>query len=85
MVLVYFIYFKALLRVLVHQLLVRRNIWFSFDYDFLYLKGAMRDEFSNFSQPYFIFDRRIILSGIILFPMPILKWRKERRQKLTKH
>jgi len=51
----------------------------------LYFKGAMRDEFSNFSQPYFIFDRSIILSGIILFPMPILKWRKERRQKLAKH
>lgn len=44
----------------------------------------MRDAFSAFSQPYLIFEGWIVLSGIILFPIPILKQRNERRQKSTK-
>ncbi|CAF5186796.1 unnamed protein product, partial [Rotaria sp. Silwood1] len=51
--------------------------------------GTMRDVFSGTNRPYFwpylIFGGSILLSGLILFGIPVLKRRKERHQKLTKH
>ncbi|CAF1212296.1 unnamed protein product [Rotaria sordida] len=51
--------------------------------------GTMRDAFSGFDRPYLwpylIFGGSILLSGLILFAIPVLKRRKERRQKPTQH
>ncbi|CAF4033332.1 unnamed protein product [Rotaria magnacalcarata] len=51
--------------------------------------GSMRDAFSEFDRPYLwpylIFGGSILLSGLILFAIPILKRQKERQQKLSKH
>ncbi|CAF3952005.1 unnamed protein product [Rotaria sordida] len=51
--------------------------------------GTMRDAFSGFDRPYLwpylIFGGSILLSGLILFAIPILRRRKERRQQPTKH
>ncbi|CAF4084754.1 unnamed protein product [Rotaria sp. Silwood2] len=51
--------------------------------------GTMRDAFSGFDRPYLwpyiIFGGSILLSGLILFAIPVLKRQKERRQKPTKH
>ncbi|CAF4465550.1 unnamed protein product [Rotaria socialis] len=51
--------------------------------------GSMRDNLSDLARPYLwpylIFGGSILLSGLILFAIPILKRRQERQQKLTKH
>lgn len=51
--------------------------------------GAMRDAFENFSRPYLwpylIFGGAIVISGAILFAIPVLQKRKELRQQPTKH
>ncbi|CAF4655322.1 unnamed protein product [Rotaria sp. Silwood1] len=51
--------------------------------------GTMRDAFSSFDRPYLwpylIFGGSILLSGVILFAIPVLKRQKERRQKPTQH
>ncbi|CAF3834861.1 unnamed protein product [Rotaria sp. Silwood1] len=51
--------------------------------------GTMRDAFSSFDRPYLwpylIFGGSILLSGLILFAIPVLKRRKERHQQPTKH
>jgi hypothetical protein len=51
--------------------------------------GTMRDAFSTFERPYLwpylIFGGSIVLSGIILFAIPVLQRRKESRQHPTKH
>ncbi|CAF4758275.1 unnamed protein product, partial [Rotaria sp. Silwood2] len=51
--------------------------------------GTMRDAFSGSDRPYFwpylIFGGSILLSGLILFGIPVLKRRKERYQKPTTH
>ena len=49
----------------------------------------MRDAFSAFHRPYLwpylIFGGSILLSGVILFGIPVLKRRDERRHRLSKH
>jgi hypothetical protein len=49
----------------------------------------MRDAFTHFDRPYLwpylIFGGSIVLSGVILFAIPVLKRRKERREQPTKH
>lgn len=49
----------------------------------------MRDAFSTFARPYLwpylIFGGSIFLSGLILFAIPVLKRREERRHQPTKH
>ncbi|CAF4728836.1 unnamed protein product [Rotaria sp. Silwood1] len=51
--------------------------------------GTMRDAFSGSNRSYFwlylIFGGSILLSGLILFGIPVLKRRKERYQQPTKH
>ncbi|CAF5070893.1 unnamed protein product, partial [Rotaria sp. Silwood1] len=51
--------------------------------------GTMRDAFSGFDRPYLwpylIFGGSILLSGVILFAIPVLKRQKEHRQKPTQH
>ncbi|CAF5015300.1 unnamed protein product, partial [Rotaria sp. Silwood1] len=52
------------------------------------IAGIMRDRFAKhtrpFLWPYFTFGSLIVLSGIILFGIPILKRRQQRHEKLTK-
>jgi len=47
----------------------------------------MRDAFTGFARPYLwpyiIFGGSILLSGLILFAIPVLQKRKERRHKLS--
>jgi hypothetical protein len=49
----------------------------------------MREAFADYPRPYLwpylIFGGSIVLSGVILFAIPFLQRRKERRQKPTKH
>jgi hypothetical protein len=49
----------------------------------------MRDAASNFDKPYLwpylIFGGSILISGLILFAIPVLKRRAERRQQPTQH
>lgn len=49
----------------------------------------MRVAFESYSRPYLwpylIFGGSIVLSGIILFAIPIIKRRQENRQQPTKH
>ncbi|CAF2772303.1 unnamed protein product [Rotaria sp. Silwood2] len=51
--------------------------------------GTMRDAFSDFDRPYLwpylIFGGSILLSGLILFAIPLLQRRKEYHQQPTKH
>jgi len=51
--------------------------------------GAMRDALEDFDRPYLwpylIFGGSILLSGLILFAIPLIKRRQERRQQPTKH
>ncbi len=53
------------------------------------LSGTMRDKLSHLNRPYLwpylIFGGSIVLSGVILFAIPVLKRRKERQQQPTKH
>jgi hypothetical protein len=49
----------------------------------------MRDALADFDNPYLwpylIFGGSILLSGLVLFAIPLLQRRKERRQQPTKH
>jgi len=51
--------------------------------------GTMRDAFVDFKRPYLwpylIFGGAILVSGVILFGIPVLQRRKERHQQPTKH
>jgi len=65
--------------------IVGKRKFFSIIYNFIYLKGAMRDAFADFSQPYLwpylIFGGSIVLSGIIFFPLVFSRRRQEPHQK----
>ena len=52
-------------------------------------KGVMRDRLQGYPRPYFwpymIFGGSIALSGLILFAIPMIRRRLERRKPLTQH
>jgi hypothetical protein len=55
----------------------------------LLAKGVMRDLLKDYPRPYFwpylIFGGSIVLSGVILFAIPMIRRAQERRKPLTQH